>query len=133
MMGKVFDFSRPRRGNQRTIRERFVHACNMFIASTTKHLILTKFPYCSCTTCRMHSEKSRPTIPSLCHCKAAEKWELHRIGQCHPCVAFALKPGGCFKAAAWQSKSSTRIVQSLRREFLSDLFFHVFSVDIKMI
>ena len=29
---------------------------------------------------------------------AAEKWELHRIGQCHPCVAFALKPGGCFKA-----------------------------------
>mmetsp|Transcript_59891 Transcript_59891/g.140081 ORF Transcript_59891/g.140081 Transcript_59891/m.140081 type:complete len:166 (-) Transcript_59891:120-617(-) len=28
---------------------------------------------------------------------ASEKLRLHKAGQCHPCVAFAYRPGGCYK------------------------------------
>ncbi|CAE7676710.1 unnamed protein product [Symbiodinium sp. CCMP2456] len=28
---------------------------------------------------------------------ASEKLQLHKAGQCHPCVAFAYRSGGCYK------------------------------------
>ncbi|CAE7204879.1 unnamed protein product, partial [Symbiodinium sp. CCMP2456] len=34
---------------------------------------------------------------SGCEMSEKEKWQLHRKGACFPCVAFALREGGCFK------------------------------------
>ena len=42
-----------------------------------------------------------PQTSSGCEAKELEKWKLHCEGHCHPCVAFALKAGGCWKGAPW--------------------------------
>mmetsp|Transcript_8565 Transcript_8565/g.20353 ORF Transcript_8565/g.20353 Transcript_8565/m.20353 type:complete len:193 (-) Transcript_8565:79-657(-) len=36
-------------------------------------------------------------VPAKLCFTAEEKLQLHKRGICHPCVAFALKPGGCWK------------------------------------
>ncbi|CAE7511694.1 unnamed protein product [Symbiodinium necroappetens] len=52
---------------------------------------------------------------------ASEKFQLHKAGQCHPCVAFAYRAGGCYKGdSCTHCHCCTAAEASVRRRQLQE-------------